>query len=327
MTSSLIILLAATVSLAAAAAPAPDQLPAHAMKQGTPTLLSKNSVASWKKWKGPALLAFYGPGKQTMGLKQLAQEYRGKLPLGGVRPNDAALQKMFGVEPKDLPTILVMQNGTPTMRLGGRSDPNTLRTLINSAIGSSSRQSQPPPPPAGPIRVKGSEIEAKCGEKRGLCILVASSRKTSATTLELLGKALKGQHVVHVDSREPQLAVALYGESGAAGADARPDGGIGLLVVKGRGSPRVMHYAGGVGDTRALKQFFDDIQSGLLSFNSFSWPTAAEKPKREGKPTDEAAPPPPPPPGPPPAASDRVSGQYAKQQENIEVVTLEDDDE
>merc|ERR1740130_2395430 len=102
-------------SLLLAATAATSDLPADAMRSGVPALLSKKTAKKWKAWRGPALLAFYGQGKQNMGLKQLGKEYMGKLPIGGVRPGDTALQQMFGVKPNE-----VCRRSSPTDALSSR---------------------------------------------------------------------------------------------------------------------------------------------------------------------------------------------------------------
>ena len=110
---------------------------------GEPALLSADTTKDWLGWQGAAALGFFAPNQQGMGLNALAKEYKGKLPIGGVRPTDTAVQQAFGVKPTDLPVILVLQRGTVSMRLGGNSNHATLKTLINSALSSAG----PPPPP------------------------------------------------------------------------------------------------------------------------------------------------------------------------------------
>lgn len=79
--------------------------PSAAFDSGQPALVSQDTVKDWLSWKGAAVLGFFAPNQQGMGLKALASEYKGKLPLGGVRATDVKVQEAFGVKPQDLPAI------------------------------------------------------------------------------------------------------------------------------------------------------------------------------------------------------------------------------
>ena len=89
--------------------------PRAAFETGEPALLSADTTKDWLGWQGAAALGFFAPNQQGMGLKALAKEYKGKLPIGGVRPTDTAVQQAFGVKPTDLPVILVTGHGDVPM--------------------------------------------------------------------------------------------------------------------------------------------------------------------------------------------------------------------
>eukprot|EP01043_Picozoa_sp_COSAG02_P121258 COSAG02_NODE_58081_length_278_cov_1.128492_1_plen_92_part_11 len=77
---------------------------------------------------------------------------------------------MFNVKPEELPVILVLQRGTVSMRLGGGSNPATIKTLINSAIASAGPPPPPPPPP--PVRISAAELRVSCAQVSGPCLIL-----------------------------------------------------------------------------------------------------------------------------------------------------------
>ena len=76
-----------------AAGGASPRLPKDAMRAGVPALLDKDTAKQWLAWEGAAVLGFFHPTQKGMGLKALAADYKGKIPLGGVRHGDAEVQK------------------------------------------------------------------------------------------------------------------------------------------------------------------------------------------------------------------------------------------
>ena len=64
---------------------APLRSPGEALRAGAPALLTESTAQEWLAWQGAAVLGFFHPSQKGMGLKALAQEYKGRVPLGGVR--------------------------------------------------------------------------------------------------------------------------------------------------------------------------------------------------------------------------------------------------
>eukprot|EP01046_Picozoa_sp_COSAG06_P015186 COSAG06_NODE_965_length_11299_cov_14.725536_7_plen_368_part_00 len=287
--------------------------PSAAFEQGQPALLTPKTAKEWLDWQGAAVLGFFAPNQQGMGLKALAGEYKGRLPLGGVRASDVKVQQMFGVKPSDLPTILVLQRGTVSMRLGGGSNPATVKTLINSAL--SSAAPPPPPPPPPPVRISAAELRVTCAQISGPClILVGEGPEADAFAGRLSKQTLRG------DLKDKRLLISL-------GYDEPSDPT--LFVLKGNSRPRVARYAGKAGDSAALNKFFTDLKEGALAFDPYTWPSVVEPPsppKAEegggggnGSRASGSA---------PRAEAELANGQYAQESgEEVEEIVLEDDDE
>lgn len=293
-----------------AAGGASPRLPKDAMRAGVPALLDKDTAKQWLAWEGAAVLGFFHPTQKGMGLKALAADYKGKIPLGGVRHGDAEVQKMFNVADNDLPVILVLQRGTVSMRLGGGSNQATLRTLINSALMSAP---PPPPPSAADVRKRTSAatVRTDCAQVTGPCLVLVGMGAAADKFSDMLG-----QDALRLDDPIDNLAVEL-GYQGSAPA---------LYVIKGNSRPRVARYSGGGADRKAITKFFTDLKEGALSFAAFVWPTnTTKKPKAGGggggKGEGAAAPPP------PRSKAELSSAQYANDVDEGEVIELQDDDE
>lgn len=307
------------VLLAASEAASAPRSPGKAMADGVPALLSESTARDWVQWKGAAVLGFFAPNQQGMGLKALAKEYKGRLPLGGVRASDTKVHKAFGVAPKDLPVILVLQSGTVSMRLGGGSNPSTLRTLINSALMSAA---PPPPPTKADLRARTSAatVRVDCAKVKGPCLVLVGGGAAADKFSDTLG-----EQVLRVsDGVRGRLARAL-------GYEYEPNKPA-LYVIKGNARPRLAKYGGEPGDREELSQFFNDLKAGQLKFASFAWEMAEDKAKGTGAEGgtgagDGDAPSPPSPLERKPA--DLTAGQYAARDEEgaAEVIELEDDDE
>ena len=292
--------------------------PRAAFETGEPALLSADTTKDWLGWQGAAALGFFAQNQQGMGLKALAKEYKGKLPIGGVRPTDTAVQQAFGVKPTDLPVILVLQRGTVSMRLGGNSNHATLKTLINSAL--SSAGPPPPPPPPPPVRTSAAELRTECAQIRGPCLVLVGDGLEADAFAETLSK----QKVVRGDAKDHRLTEAL-GYTHAMGPV--------LYVLKGNSRPRVARHTGKAGDRAALTAFFTQLKEGSLQFEAFQWPSVVKAPEGEpdggagsgsgggggGKGRDSS---------PPPPQAELTNGQYnAQDSEEVEEIVLEDDDE
>merc|ERR550537_107388 len=240
--------------------------PSAAFAAGQPALLTSDTAKDWLDWQGAAVLGFFAPNQQGMGLKALASEYKGRLPLGGVRASDTRVQQMFNVKPAELPVILVLQRGTVSMRLGGGSNPATLKTLINSALASAGPPPPPPPPP--PVRVSAAELRVSCAQVSGPClILVGEGPEADSFARRLSKQTLRG------DMKDKRLLISL-------GFDEPSDPT--LFVLKGNSRPRIARYGGRATDSAALNKFFTDLKEGALAFESYRWPTVVEPPAGEG---------------------------------------------
>ncbi len=287
--------------------------PSAAFATGQPALLTADSAKEWLDWQGAAVLGFFAPNQQGMGLKALANEYKGRLPLGGVRASDTRVQQMFNVKPAELPVILVLQRGTVSMRLGGGSNPATLKTLINSAIASAGPPPPPPPPP--PVRISAAELRVSCAQVSGPClILVGEGSEADSFARRLSKQTLRG------DMKDKRLLMSL-------GFDDPSDPT--LFVLKGNSRPRIARYGGRPGDSAALNKFFTELKEGALAFESYAWPTVVEPPaggsgdNDSGSERGKASLPPP-----PRAEAELANGQYAQESsEDVEEIILEDDDE
>lgn len=283
------------------------------MADGVPALLSESSTRNWLRWKGAAVLGCFAPNQQGMGLKALAKEYKGRLPIGGVRSSDTKVHKALGVEPKDLPVILVLQSGTVSMRLGGGSNPATLRTLINSALMSAA---PPPPPTKADLRARttADTVRADCAKLKGPCLLLAGGGPAADQLSDTLGA-----HALRVaDGVRGRLAQAL----GYQYEPSKPA----LYVIKGSARPRLARYGGAPSDRAALGRFLDDLQAGQLKFSRFAWPTASAPGGGSAGTADDASPPPKPP---EPKPAELTAAQYAAsgQDDAAEVIELDDDDD
>merc|ERR1711988_810704 len=172
------------------------------------------------------------------------------------------------------------------MRLGGGSNPATLKTLINSALASAGPPPPPPPPP--PVRVTAAELRVSCAQVSGPClILVVEGPEADSFAGRLSKQTLRG------DLRDKRLLMSL-------GFDEPSDPA--LFVLKGNSRPRIARYTGKPSDSAALNKFFRDLKEGALAFESYTWPSVVEPPKGEGRSNnggsaerDRASPPPPPP--------------------------------
>ena len=284
--------------------------PSAAFETGQPALVSQDTVKDWLGWKGAAVLGFFAPNQQGMGLKALASEYKGKLPLGGVRATDVKVQQAFGVSPSELPVILVLQRGTVSMRLGGNSNRGTLKTLINSAIASAGPPPPPPPPP--PVRISAAELRLSCAQVSGPClILVGEGKEADAFAKRLSKTTLRG------DLKDKRLLISL-------GYDDPDDPA--LFVLKGNSRPRVARYAGKNSDTAGLSKFFTELKEGALAFESYAWPTNVEPPKSEGGGSGSGGKAKTP--APPRAEAELANGQYAQDSgKEVEEIVMEDDEE
>jgi len=287
--------------------------PSAAFAAGQPALLTPDTAKDWLDWQGAAVLGFFAPNQQGMGLKALANDYKGRVPLGGVRANDVRVQQMFNVKPTELPVILVLQRGTVSMRLGGGSNPSTLKTLINSALASAGPPPPPPPPP--PVRVTAAELRVSCAQVSGPClILIGEGPEADSFAGRLSKQTLRG------DLRDKRLLMSL-------GFDEPSDPA--LFVLKGNSRPRIARYAGRASDSAALNKFFRDLKEGALAFESYTWPSIVAPSTDEGgvnsganSGRDKASPPPP-----PKAEAELANGQYAQESsEAVEEIILEDDE-
>ena len=201
------------------------------------------------------------------------------------------------------------------MRLGGGSNPATLKTLINSAIASAGPPPPPPPPP--PVRISAAELRVSCAQVSGPClILVGEGPEADSFARRLSKQTLRG------DMKDKRLLVSL-------GFDEPSDPA--LFVLKGNSRPRIARYGGRPSDSAALNKFFTELKEGALAFESYTWPTVVEPPTGEGSNGDgdssgargKASPPPP-----PRAEAELANGQYAQDSsEEVEEIILEDDDE
>ena len=287
--------------------------PSAAFAAGQPALLTADTAKDWLDWQGAAVLGFFAPNQQGMGLKALANEYKGRVPLGGVRASDTRVQQMFNVKPTELPVILVLQRGTVSMRLGGGSNPATLKTLINSAIASAGPPPPPPPPP--PVRISASELRVSCAQVSGPClILIGEGPEADSFARRLSKQTLRG------DMKDKRLLISL-------GFDEPSDPT--LFVLKGNSRPRIARYTGRATDSAALNKFFTDLKEGALAFESYTWPSIVEprsggSERTEGDNSGGTATPPPP----PRAEAELANGQYAQESsEDVEEIILEDDDD
>ena len=292
----------------------PIKTPSAAFEAGEPALLTADTAKDWLDWKGAAVLGFFAPNQQGMGLKALASEYKGRLPFGGVRASDTRVQQMFNVKPAELPVILVLQRGTVSMRLGGGSNPSTLKTLINSAIASAG-----PPPPPPPVRVSAAELRVSCAQVSGPCLILIGEGPEADSFANRLSK-----HTLRGDMRDKTLLISL-------GFDEPSDPT--LFVLKGNARPRIARYGGRASDSAALNKFFTDLKEGALAFESYTWPSVVKPPSAEGGGSDSdsdsagergkgARPPP------PRGEAELANGQYAQESsEAVEEIILEDDDD
>lgn len=301
---------------------APLRSPGEALRAGAPALLTESTAQEWLAWQGAAVLGFFHPSQKGMGLKALAQEYKGRVPLGGVRAGDAAIQRMFNVAEKDLPIILVLQAGTVSMRLGGGSNQATLRTLINSAVASA----RPPPPPTAAEmrkRTSAATVRVDCAQVKGPCLLLVGSGAPADKFSDTLGEG-----ALRVDDPIGGLALSL-------GYDPATMGPAALFVVKGNSRPRLSQFAAGSSsagftaagdvDRRLLSKFLRDLQEGALSFAGWQWPAlkGSQPPtsskRNESPETNDAARP----------SADLAAGQYlsGEEEDDAEVIELGDDDE
>ena len=309
---------------------APLRSPGEALRAGTPALLTESTAQEWLAWQGAAVLGFFHPSQKGMGLKALAQEYKGRVPLGGVRAGDAAIQRMFNVAEKDLPIILVLQAGTVSMRLGGGSNQATLRTLISSAVASA----RPPPPPTAAEmrkRTSAATVRVDCAQVKGPCLLLVGSGAPADRFSDTLGEG-----ALRVDAPNGRLARSL-------GYDPATMGPAALFVVKGNSRPRLSQFAAGSSnagftaagdvDRRLLSTFLRDLREGALSFAGWQWPglKGSQSPtggdeggnssskRNESPETNDAARP----------RADLAAGQYlsGEEEDDTEVIELGDDDE
>ena len=290
--------------------------PSAAFEAGEPALLTADTAKDWLDWKGAAVLGFFAPNQQGMGLKALASDYKGRLPFGGVRASDTRVQQMFNVKPAELPVILVLQLGTVSMRLGGGSNPSTLKTLINSALASAGPPPPPPPPP--PVRVSAAELRVTCAQVSGPClILIGEGPEADSFAQRLSKQTLRG------DMRDKRLLISL-------GFDEPSDPT--LFVLNGNARPRIARYGGRASDSAALTKFFTDLKEGALAFESYTWPSVVKPPPGEGGGGGDsdssgergkgARPPP------PRAEAELANGQYAQESsEAVEEIIIEDDDD